>query len=255
MLIGVHVPMHNSKTSQEKLGADVVQIVLGSPQQWGQTKLPKGEVASPIYVHAPYLINLSTHSPEVLQKSRNTLWQQSLTANEIGALGVVVHGGSWKKISSKTKAMKQWERTFGKWFHTKILIENSATGQHSMTRYLEDLEELWEAISAEKKIGHIGFCLDTCHLWSGGMGYAEGRGKATDTVEAILSVVGKIDLVHANGSGTEYGSGKDVHSPLAKSVAPIEWITEVIEACQPDAIIAETTDPVDDLRILRKVFS
>ena len=256
--VGVHVSMHHSRRTQLDLGADVVQICLGSPQRWGQTKTPKGVPGSPLFVHAPYLINLSSADPEVLRKSRQTLWQQTLVAGEIGALGVVVHGGSWKKLSSQGKALDQWEKTFGRPFHTKVLIENSASGAHSLTRYLDDLEKLWDVLGdVRKAYGDVGFCLDTCHLWSSNMGSATKWEfeDPTPLVKSILSIVGKIDLVHANGSKTEYGSGKDQHSPLYTSVIPEEWMRSVILASGAEYAIAETTDPVADLVDLRRLLA
>lgn len=244
MRIGAHFPMHHSKLSQERFGADVAQILLGSPQRWGQTKLPKGEVAAPLYVHAPYLINLSSHNKEVLLKSRQTLWQQTLCASELGALGVVIHGGSWKKHHSKGRALKQWEMSFNRPFHVKVLIENSANGRHSMTRYLKDLEELWTVLPDT-----VGFCLDTCHLWASGEWKDDYK-----VIEEILHIVGKIDLVHANGSKVERGSGQDRHSPLATSTAPKEWVAEIVLASGVEDVIAETTDPAVDIAILRELL-
>lgn len=253
-MIGCHTPMHHSKRSQERLGADVVQICLGSPRKWSQTKLPDGEVASPIFVHAPYLINLSSANKEVLLKSRQTLWQQTLVAREIGALGVVIHGGSWKK-HSHTKALSQWKYTFGRPFHVKVLIENSASGRHSLTRYLEDLEELWDSLTRLPD-ADVGFCLDTCHLWASGMGASEGlvHQDPTDTVLAIRKIVGKIDLVHANGSLADWGTGQDRHSPLHSSVMPVEWMRKAIVAAKCEYVVAESTEPADDIRDLRRLL-
>lgn len=252
MRIGAHVSMHHSKRSQDDLEADVVQICLGSPRRWHQTKLPDGEVASPIFVHGPYLINLSSANKEVLLKSRQTLWQQTLTASEIGALGVVIHGGSWKKHSSQAKALSQWKHTFGRPFHVKVLIENSASGKHSLTRYLEDLEELWDSMT-KLPDADIGFCLDTCHLWASGMGVSEGlvHQDPTDAVRAIRKIVGKIDLVHANGSLSKWGSGEDRHSPLHSSVMPVEWMKKAIVAAECEYVVAESTEPADDIRDIR----
>lgn len=234
--------MHDSKKSQEKYGADAVQICLGAPQRWDGTKLPKGDTASPVFVHAPYLINFSTCWDTVLGRSRANLTAQAEVASQIGASGLVVHGGSWKK-GDRDKALRQWGEAMQYEYKTKILIENSANGQHSLTRYVRDIEDLW------RHVGHwpdVGFCLDTCHLWA-----SKTWKDHVSAVENILDVVGKIDLVHFNGSATEAGSGTDRHSALADSKAPPGWILEVAQVSGADTWIAETPDPVSDMAAMK----
>lgn len=241
MRIGAHVPMHHSRRSQEEIGADVVQICLGSPQKWNQTKPPRGAAASPIYVHAPYLINLSTFRPGVLERSYHTLQAQTVEAAKLNAEGLVIHGGSWKH-GNKKKALHQWKMTLQKDYPTKILVENAPSGSHSMTRFVDDLYEMWEHVDSP----HIGFCLDTCHLWVGG------GADDPSVVDDILNVVGEIQLVHANGSSAEMGSRLDRHSRLSESVIPLDWIVEVVKLASPMDIIAETTHPAEDIQILKE---
>lgn len=241
--IGCHVPMHESAKSAEKLGADVVQIHLGSPQQWGQTKLPRGDVAENLYVHAPYLVNLSTYRPEVYKKSRETLLTQAYVAAEIDALGVVVHGGSWKK-GDRDIALDQWESALSQRHETMVLIENSANGQHSLTRQLEDIADLWRVV------GHypwVGFCLDTAHLWAN----IKFKNQAAQWIIDLRKIVGEIQLVHANGSGAEMNSGVDRHSPLATSVADPAWVAWCAFMSQCTHVVAESTDPMPDMDYLR----
>lgn len=245
--IGCHVPMHHSKKSAEELGADVVQIHLGSPQKWGMTALPKGEIAEHLYVHSPYLINLSSHDERVLGLARETLMAQSQMCAEIGAKGLVVHGGSWKKLKDREKALSQWEETLAVEHPCPILIENSANGEHSLTRRLADVEELWARVSHP----WVGFCLDTAHLWAN---VAHENHAAHFTLE-LRHIVGHIQLVHANGSGVESNSGVDKHSPLASSIPKPEWVGWCCSMAQPDDVIAESTDPAPDVLWLKEFLA
>lgn len=247
MNIGAHVPMHDSFTSQVRVNADVVQIHLGSPRQWGRTKTPKGTVASRVYVHAPYLINFSSGSGQVVANSLGTLIDQCKEAANIRAQGVVIHGGSWKG-QSQYKALGQWERALSdSYFECKILVENAANGKHSLTRALHDLDCLWGRVG---KLDHVGFCLDTAHLWAN-LDHPDG---AEEYIKNVLDLTGGIDLVHANGSSAELNSGVDRHSPLATSVAPAEWVAWCCQLSGVSDAICETTDPINDIKTLRRLL-
>lgn len=250
MKIGCHVPMHYSARNAEAANADVVQIHLGSPQKWGQTALPKGMVAENVFIHGPYLINYSSAKESVIQNCLFTMLRQGQTAKEIGALGIVVHGGSWKK-HDRESALEQWAdgiRQYPLELPT-LLIENSANGQHSFTRELDELAALWDYIGA----GNVGFCLDTAHLWAN-LHNADFTEETYHYIHKLKSIVGSINLVHANGSAADRGSGVDRHSPLASSIAPDWWVAECVRLSGCQWVVAETTQPVEDVQRLKEML-
>ena len=79
-------------------GADVVQFFLGDPQSWKKPK-PREDAEAlrastvPLYVHAPYLINVASANNRVRIPSRKILQDTCDAAAEIGATAVIVHGG------------------------------------------------------------------------------------------------------------------------------------------------------------------
>ena len=76
-----------------------------------------------------------------------------------------------------------------------------------MTRYLDRIAGVWEAISSTEQFDLVGFCLDTCHAHAGG--------NAMETiVEDVLKITGRIDLVHCNDSRDTFDSGADRHANL-----------------------------------------
>ena len=74
-----------------------------------------------------------------------------------------------------------------------------------MTRYLERIAGVWEAISSADGFSEVGFCLDTCHAHAGG-------NDLTTVVDDVLKITGRIDLVHANDSRDAFDSGADRHA-------------------------------------------
>ena len=102
--IGAHVSPGNVVAEAQARGADIVQVFLGNPQSWsaptfshagGAAGMKQALLAAGIdaYVHAPYLINIPTTNNKVRIPSRKALQQTVDAAFEIGAKGVVVHGG------------------------------------------------------------------------------------------------------------------------------------------------------------------
>src|SRR6266581_2789411 len=98
MLIGAHVPDEDPLGEARAIGAEAIQMFLGNPQSFEKPK-PRADVEAlrsggiPIYVHAPYRLNVCHPSPRIRVPSRKTLGQTVDAAAEIGAAGVIVHGG------------------------------------------------------------------------------------------------------------------------------------------------------------------
>lgn len=246
MNIGAHVPMHHSARSAEQLDADVVQICLGSPRTWNTTAMPKGAIADRLFVHAPYLVNLSAVKPDLYQKSLDSLGAQGAMCLKVQSKGLVFHGGSYKG-GDKLQALQQW-RDAVMWWPLEwcpLYVENAAGGKCSLTRDLYDLEMLWKDIQPS----NIRFCLDTAHLWAN----MAKPGDARAYIDDVIGIVGNIDLVHANGSKAAMGSGRDVHSPLASSVAPAQWVADCVMQCNPTDVIIESSDPGPDIEVLREL--
>ena len=75
-----------------------VQLFLGDPQGWKKPK-PRDDAEAlkastvPLYVHAPYMINVASANNRMRIPSRKILQQTCDAATEIGATAVIVHGG------------------------------------------------------------------------------------------------------------------------------------------------------------------
>lgn len=203
-------------------GADAVQILLGDPQSWskpepafdgGAAALKEAVTAAGLrlYVHAPYVINVASPNNRIRIPSRKLLQQTVDAAAEIGASGVVVHGGHVTKDDDPQAGFDNWRKAAeGLKLTCPLFIENTAGGNFAMARHLTALEKLWAALDGHE----IGFCLDTCHAFAGGE-------PVESVVAKVLEITGRIDLVHANDSQGDLGSGRDRHANFgAGLIAP-----------------------------------
>ncbi|MBN2624124.1 MAG: TIM barrel protein, partial [Acidimicrobiales bacterium] len=115
MLIGSHVKQDDPLGTAAAEGAEVVQIFLGDPQSWKKPQ-PRDDAellkASdvPVYVHAPYIINLASPNNRVRIPSRKVLQQTCDAAAEIGAEAVIVHGGHVTKDDEPTAGFERWRK-------------------------------------------------------------------------------------------------------------------------------------------------
>ena len=170
MNIGAHIPSKNAIEEIKQRKGDTFQIFISSPQMWKSPK-PREDVDilqdydGPIYVHAPYLINVATPNNKVRHPSRKLLKDTCKVAASFGAKGVIVHGGSVGEGGDIGVGYDNWRKAIEHVEDTgmRVLVENTAGGKNSVARYMDSIERLWEVI------GHlnVGLCLDTCHTWAG----------------------------------------------------------------------------------------
>src|SRR5437879_12626650 len=98
MLIGAHVPDEDPLGEARAIGAQAVQMFLGNPQSF-EKPAPRADAEAlrnggiPIYVHAPYRLNVCHPSPRVRVPSRKTPSQPAGAAAAIGPARVSVRGG------------------------------------------------------------------------------------------------------------------------------------------------------------------
>ncbi len=244
MRIGTHVPAADPLTEAAERGADVVQLFLSAPQSW-RKPVPRADAdvllkaSLPLYVHAPYLINLASPNPKVRHPSRKALADTLSAAEAIGAKGVIVHGGHVGEEGAFEDGVRHWRRALdGITSTVPVLIENTAGGANAMARYVDQIAGLWEGVHDVDT--PIGFCLDTCHL------HAAGEDLLAAT-EKIIGIVGGVTLVHLNDSRDPAGSGRDRHACLGDGEIDPEVLSEIVRLCDTDTVL-ETPGGVEEHR-------
>ena len=91
-------------------------------------------------------------------------------AAQIGAKGLIVHGGHVNKDDDPAVGFDNWRKAIEATdLKIPLLIENTAGGDNAMARHLDRIAGVWDAISAAEGSDQVGFCLDTCHAWAGGI--------------------------------------------------------------------------------------
>ena len=237
--IGAHVDQEDPIAEAQVRGATLSQLFLGDPQSYKgpviryeggaeQLRTDAAEAGIDLYVHAPYPINVASLNNRIRIPGRKLLQQHVTAAAEIGAKGVIVHGGH---LGVDEDAAKGFDLA------VPLLIENTAGGDNAMARRLEAIARLWDAISTASGASNVGFCLDTCHAHAGG-------NNLSTVVDQVRAITGRIDLVHANDSRDEFDSGADRHTNFGSGHIDGDALAEVVRAAGAP-VVCETPGGVE----------
>jgi deoxyribonuclease-4 len=231
--VGAHVPVGSGLARgalpyAARVGAEALQVFLSNPRGWAagagdpQQDLEFRETCAarrwPVFVHAPYLVNLGSPVPATLERSVTALRHVLRRAAAIGAAGVVVHAGSAVDGTLRELAVKQVRENLLPVLDglsdddPRVLIEPTAGGGSALAATVGELGGLFTDLDAHPRLG---VCLDTCHAFAAGHDLAA-PGGVRATLNALLKAVGRgrLALVHANDSRDPVGSGRDRHAGI-----------------------------------------
>ncbi|MEO3823498.1 deoxyribonuclease IV [Actinomadura sp. B10D3] len=226
--VGAHVPVAGGLATgglkyAAEIGAEAIQVFVANPRGWA---LPEGKPAEdakllaqdvPVYVHAPYLVNFGSPTPETLAKSIATVRHSLTRGRAIGARGVVVHTGS-AVTQTYDAAMAQIHEHVLPLLEEipedgpDLLLEPMAGQNNMLCAKVQDLGPFFEKLEDHPKLG---VCFDTCHAFAAGHDLAA-PGGVKDTLDALVATVGegRLKLIHANDSKDACASGRDRHENI-----------------------------------------
>ena len=252
MLIGAHVRDDDPVGAAAERGADVVQIFLADPQGWKKPpthpqaeQLRSGELT--VVVHSPYVVNVASPNNRIRIPSRKLVVQHAQEAANVGAIGLVVHGGHVTQKDDPEVGFDNWRKFVERQqdeggFAVPVFIENTAGGDNAMARSFEALSRLWDAVG---EFG-VGFCLDTCHAFAAGE-------DLVDIVDRAKAITGRIDLVHLNNSRDEFGSARDRHANIDSGTIAAEQLAAVAAAAGAPVVVETPAEgQAADIAFLRE---
>ncbi|MFC8079694.1 deoxyribonuclease IV [Streptomyces sp. NPDC057307] len=229
--VGGHVPVAGGLARvglawARDIGAETVQVFVANPRGWAtpagnpaQDEQFRTECAAEglsAYIHAPYLINFGSHTPETAERSVDSLRHSLRRGREIGALGVVVHTGSATGGRPREVALAQVRERMlpllDELTHDDdpyLLLESTAGQGSSLCSLAEDFGPYFDALDSHPRLG---ICLDTCHIFAAGHDLAA-PGGTHRTLDELVGTVGpgRLRLIHANDSKDVSGARKDRH--------------------------------------------
>ena len=132
---------------------------------------------------------------------------------------------------------------------TTVLLETMAGKGSEIGGKFEEIRSI---IDRTEQSGHIGVCLDTCHVWDAG--YDIG-GHLDEVLEEFDRIIGldRLKAIHLNDSMNPLGAHKDRHQKLGEGYIGNEILRNVVRhpKLQGKPFILET--PNDDAGYTREI--
>lgn len=256
MRVGAHLRtpggLRNAVDVAREVGAEVVQLFLSNPRAWSGPRLDTAEAfgaswregdIGPLFVHAPYLVNIASPNPEFVAKSLELCRRSVAACGVIGAGGFVVHAGSGvegEAAAASERATAVLQAVLAETPDTtQLLVELMAGTSGAVASTLQEARELFDAVGDER----LGLVLDTCHLFATGYGLDEPDGvNACFDELRRLGLSERLRLIHMNDAKFERGSRRDRHEVVGEGLIGLEGFGAVV--AQPEvrdlSVVVET---------------
>jgi deoxyribonuclease IV len=232
--IGAHVPVSGGLATgglryATAVAAEAIQVFVSNPRGWAlatgdarQDALLREHVSRtglPVFIHAPYLVNVGSPDPVIRQRSAAVLRHSLLRGAEIGALGVVAHTGSGV-ASERADALRRVRDCLLPVLDEipddgpDLLLEPMAGQGQMLCGTVGDLEPYLDALEWHPRAN---VCLDTCHVFAAGHDLTARHGVARllrELQAAAHDRGGRLRLIHANDSRAACGSHRDLHENI-----------------------------------------
>jgi deoxyribonuclease-4 len=241
-----------------------VQLFISNPRAWAGPRRETAEAfgaewreggVGPLFVHAPYLVNVASPNPEFLEKSLELCRRSVAACGLIPAAGFVVHagaGGPGERAQALERAAAILRATLAETPPTtRLLVELMAGTSGAIASTLGEARELFEAVDDER----LGLVLDTCHLFAAGYGLDTAEGVAACFEELReVGLADRLALIHANDAKHERGSRRDRHERIGEGHIGVVGFSAIVrrpELADLDLVLETPADRDQRLRELQ----
>jgi deoxyribonuclease-4 len=251
-----------------------LQMFTGAPVQWARAGFTDAEATAfadglaergiaPHFVHAKYLLNVSSPDPELRDKSVADLCEELAIARQLRAAGVIMHLGSVGAEGEIAEGIRRVARAVDVACEQvpdgpPIILENSA-GQGNIVG--AEFAQLAAIIDASECPERIRCCVDTAHAFGAGVPLHTAQG-LEETLALINATFGmdRLALLHVNDSKVPFASGRDRHWHIGRGEIGREGMGRIVN--HPRLVhlpfIMETpgkeSDDVTNMRRIRRLI-
>lgn len=274
MRIGIHVRVSGgyAKAIQhaQNAGCTAIQIFSSNPRSYRPSKIDQPALDAfaamrresgidPCVIHTPYLINVASEDPKVLEGSK-TLLRADLATAAAGSMKYVnTHLGSYGKrdrnegFVAMCHALEEVLETIQPGVY--LVIENSAGAGNLAGGTLEELGQLMRTLDHPQ----LGVCLDTAHAWAAGYEINSAAGVDRFIAQAEEEIgLNRLHMFHFNDTEVPLGGARDRHHHIAEGVIGYEGFRAFLahrELQDKVAILETPGEDADDIRNMQTIRS
>ncbi len=180
-----------------------------------------------ILAHAPYTLNAASADQGIRQFARNTMADDLERLEHTPGNCYNFHPGSHvgqgtetgiSHIASMLNQLLRPDHT------TTVLLETMAGKGSEIGREFEELREILDRVELS---GHMGVCLDTCHVWDGGYDIAGHLDEVLNHFDHVIGLT-RLKAVHLNDSQNPLGARKDRHAKIGRGHIGLEAMVRIV---------------------------
>ncbi len=226
-LLGAHVStaggVQTAPARGRAIGATAIQVFTKTPSQWREPALTeesgtafrrereRSGIAG-IVAHDSYLINLASPDPVLAARSAESFRAELRRCTLLGISALVSHPGNFiddreagllRNAAAITRCLQDVPGD------VMVLLETTAGTGTALGATFEELAALRDAVG-ESVRHRIGFCADTCHLYSAGYDIVRDYDAVWRRWERTIGFQ-HLRCLHLNDSKTPFGSRRDRH--------------------------------------------
>jgi deoxyribonuclease-4 len=227
-LLGVHVSIRggveHAPGRGRAVGATVIQVFTKTPSQWHdpvirrstatrfRNALSDHRIACTV-AHDSYLINLASPDPHLSARSTSAFIAELRRCETLGIEFVVSHPGNY--IDDRKAGLRRNAKAYTRSLRrvpgsVKVLLESTAGSGTALGSTFDELATL-RALIGDDVRHRVGFCADTCHLYSAGYDLRTRYEEVWDEWDRVIGL-SHLHCLHLNDSATPFGSRRDRHA-------------------------------------------
>jgi len=272
MLLGAHVSIRGGVDTAPArgvaIGATAIQVFTKTPNQWREPALSAETCAAfrravarsglrGVVAHDSYLINLASPDPLISLRSVRSFTAELERCTALGIRYLVSHPGNY--IDDRRLGLQRNAAAYAHCLEAvpgrvMILLETTAGTGSALGSSFEELAELRALIPAPLR-RRIGFCADTCHLYSTGYDLVRDFDGVWDQWERTIGLR-RLSCIHLNDSKTPFGSRRDRHELIGEGSLGAEPFRRLMTDPRFERVIKiiETPKGNDDNKMDRKML-
>ena len=221
-----------------KIGANTFQFFTRNPRGGAAKAIDASDVErflklasengiDTILAHAPYTLNACAADEGLREFARNTMADDLQRMEYTPGNYYNFHPGSHVKqgvdvgieyISGMLNEILRPEQ------RTTVLLETMAGKGSEVGRTFEEIRAILDRVELS---GHMGVCLDTCHVWDGGYDIVTNLDAVLQEFDNVIGME-RLKAVHLNDSLNPLSAHKDRHAKIGEGCIGNEALIQVI---------------------------
>ena len=260
--LGAHVStqggVQTAPARGTEIGATAIQLFTKTPNQWRDPELDPDRVAEfrkayeesglrGVVAHDSYLINLASPDPVLTARSIASFVAELTRCHLLGVPAVVSHPGNYiddREAGLQRNALACAEALRKAPGEAMVLLETTAGTGTSLGSTFEELAELRARIPDDLR-HRIGFCADTCHMYSAGYDLVNSYDAVWADWDRIIGLE-HLRCFHLNDSKTPFGSHRDRHELVAEGSLGAEPFRRIMRDERFEGLIKVLETPKGD---------